>query len=62
MATAVKDITITEHLARREAVENALTDLRLEGLFPTIDVQQLLRKFADGDLNEAELLVAVLPK
>jgi hypothetical protein len=62
MATAVKDISISEHLARREAVENALTDLRLEGLFPSDDVSALLHRFAEGDLTETELLAAVLPR
>ena len=62
MATAVKDIPISEHLARREAVENALTDLRLEGLFPSDDVRTLLQRFAEGDLSESELLAAVLPR
>ncbi len=61
MATAIKDIAITEHLARRQAVENALTDLRLEGLFPSDDVVKLLQRYADGDLNERDLLAAVLP-
>lgn len=60
MATAVKDITITEHLARREAVENALTDLRLEGLFPSDDVVKLLQRYAEGDLTEQDLFAAVL--
>jgi len=61
MATAVKDITISEHLARREAIENALTDLRLEGLYPSDNVINLLQRYADGELAEQELLSAVLP-
>jgi hypothetical protein len=38
---AARPIAVSESLSRREAVENAVADLRFEGLAPTSDVQLL---------------------
>lgn len=64
MATtaASRAISVSECLLRREALENALTDLRLEGLTPTPDMQLLLERFINGDLNEEQLIKAVLAR
>jgi hypothetical protein len=62
MATlaAPKGITVSEALLRREAVENAIADLRLEGLAPTADVRLIFEQFVQGDLTEEQLMNAVL--
>jgi len=57
---AANEITVSEALARREAVSNALTDLRLEGLKPSPAVLTVLRRYAAGGIDEAELLSRVL--
>ena len=41
---------------RREAVDNAITDLRLEGLAPSAEVKLALERFVQGDLSDEELL------
>jgi len=53
-------ITVSESLCRREAVTNAIADLRLEGLAPTARVQALLNEFVAGELTEQQLIAAVL--
>jgi hypothetical protein len=61
-ATAPRAIPVSECLLRREAVENALADLRLEGLAPTADAQLLFEQFVQGDLTEEQLVNAVLAR
>jgi hypothetical protein len=57
---APRAITVSEDLLRREAVGNAVADLRLEGLAPAADVQLLFQRFIEGDLTEEQLINAVL--
>ncbi len=59
-AAAPRAITVSECLLRREAVGNAVADLRLEGLAPAADVQLLFQRFIEGDLTEEQLVDAVL--
>jgi Antitoxin VbhA len=59
-AAAPRAITVSEGLLRREAVGNAVADLRLEGLAPAADVQLLFQRFIEGDLTEEQLINAVL--
>lgn len=58
MSTAVapRTIAVSERLLRREAVDNAITDLRLEGLAPSAQVRLALERFVQGDLSDEELL------
>ena len=62
MATLVtpREITVSESLCRREAVTNALADLRLEGLAPTHSVLALLEEFVAGERSEEQLIAAVI--
>ena len=62
MATlaAPRAITVSESLCRREAVTNAIADLRLEGLAPTARVETLFDMFVAGELGEQQLIAAVL--
>lgn len=53
-------ITVSEGLVRREAVENAVSDLRLEGLTPTAATRLLFEKFVQGALTEDQLMNAIL--
>ena len=53
-------ITVSEGLLRREAVENAVADLRLEGLAPTPDARLLFEQFVRGELTEDQLVNAIL--
>jgi len=55
----LKAIAVSESLLRREAVENAVADLRLEGLAPTADARLIFEQFVGGYLIEEELLNAV---
>lgn len=57
---ATLEITVSESLCRREAVTNAVADLRLEGLTPTARVQGVLNDFVAGELSEEQLLAAIL--
>jgi hypothetical protein len=57
---APRAITVSESLRRREAVENAIADLRLEGLAPTADARLLFEQFVQGELTEEQLAAAVL--
>jgi hypothetical protein len=43
-------------------VDNAVADLRLEGLAPTADVQLFFEQFVQGDLTEEQLIIAVLAR
>jgi hypothetical protein len=61
-ATATRAIPVSECLFRREAVQNAMADLRLEGLAPTTDAQLLFEQFVQGDLTEEQLVNAVLAR
>lgn len=56
MAVAPRTIAVSERLLRREAVDNAITDLRLEGLAPSAQVRLALERFVQGDLSDEELL------
>lgn len=47
MATCARAITGSESLARMDAVSNALTDLRLEGLAPELEVLKRLKPLPD---------------
>lgn len=61
-ATAPRAIAVSECLLRREAVENAVADLRLEGLAPTPDARLFFEKFVQGDLTEEQLVNAILAR
>lgn len=62
MATiaAPRSIPVSEALLRREAAENAIADLRLEGLVPSETVLALLDRFIQGELSEEQLIDAVI--
>jgi hypothetical protein len=64
MATmaAPRAISVSEVLLRREAAENAIADLRLEGLAPSENVLALLNKFIQGELTGEELVGAVIAR
>jgi len=53
---------VSERLLRREAVENSIADLRLEGLAPTADAQLLFEQFVQGELTEEQLVNAILAR
>jgi hypothetical protein len=53
-------ITVSEGLVRREAVDNAVADLRLEGLTPTAAARLLFEQFVQGALTEEQLVSAIL--
>jgi hypothetical protein len=61
-AAAPRAITVSECLLRHEAVENAVADLRLEGLAPTTDVRLLLEQFVQGELSEEQLVRIILAR
>lgn len=61
-AAAPRAITVSEGLLRREAVENAVADLRLEGLGATTDVRLVLQQFVQGELSEEQLVRTVLAR
>ena len=64
MATvaAPKAMTVSEGLLRREALENAIADLRLEGLAPTADARLVFEQFVQGHLTEEQLVNAILAR
>jgi hypothetical protein len=63
MSIAVpRAITVSEGLLRREAVENAVADLRLEGLAPTADARLLFERFVQGEITEEQLVNAILAR
>jgi hypothetical protein len=47
---------------RHEAVENALADLRLEGLSPSSDAMLLFERYANGELTDQGLVNAILAR
>lgn len=59
---APRQIPISESLLRREAVENAIADLRLEGLTPTCKAATLFERYVSGELSEQDLLDAILAR
>jgi hypothetical protein len=59
---APRAITVSEGLLRREAVENAIADLRLEGLAPTADARLFFERFVQGELTEEQLANAILAR
>jgi Antitoxin VbhA len=59
---SASSITVSEGLLRREAVLNALTDLRLEGLKPSTEIVVLLGRYSNGEINEAELIGRALAR
>ena len=59
---APRAIPVAECLLRREAVENAIADLRLEGLAPTADARLVFEQFVRGDFTEEQLVNAVLAR
>jgi len=61
-ATEPHAIAVSERLLRRQAVDNSVTDLRLEGLAPSAHARLLLERFVRGELTGEELLNAVLPR
>jgi antitoxin VbhA-like protein len=61
-ATVPRVIPVSERLLRREAVEVAIADLRLEGLAPTADARLLFERFVQGDLTDERLLSAILAR
>lgn len=61
-AAAPRSIAVSESLHRREAVENAVADLRLEGLAPTFDARLLFEQFVQGELTEEQLVNAILAR
>ena len=64
MATlaAARPIAVSESLLRREAVENAVADLRLEGLAPTYEALLLFERYANGELTDQDLVNAILAR
>ena len=64
MATlaAARPIAVSESLLRHEAVENALADLRLEGLTPTPEAQVLFERYVKGELTDRDLVSAILAR
>jgi len=57
---ASKTIAVSESFLRREAVDNAVADLRLEGLAPTADARLQFERFIQGDLTGEQLVNAIL--
>jgi len=53
---------VSESLLRHEAVENALADLRLEGLSPTSQAMLLFEQYANGELTDQQLVNAILAR
>ena len=62
MATlaAPRQISVSESLLRHEAVENALADLRLEGLIPSSRARLLFERYVSGELMDQDLVNAIL--
>jgi hypothetical protein len=58
--TAPESITVSEHLQRRQALEEALANHRLEGLAPSAEARLLFEQFVQGKLTEEQLMNAVL--
>jgi hypothetical protein len=47
---------------RHEAVENALTDIRLEGLATTPEARLLFERYVNGELTDQDLVNAILAR
>jgi hypothetical protein len=64
MATlaAALPIPVSESLLRHEAVENALADLRLEGLSPSSQAMLLFERYVSGELTDQDLVNAILAR
>jgi hypothetical protein len=64
MSTAAtpRAITVSDCLLRRKAVDNAVADLRLEGLAPTAEARLLFEQFVKGELTEEQLVNAILAR
>jgi hypothetical protein len=64
MATlaAARPIAVSESLLRHEAVENALADLRLEGLTPSSEALLLFERYVNGDMTDQDLVNAILAR
>jgi hypothetical protein len=64
MATlaAARPIAVSESLLRHEAVQNALADLRLEGLTPTAEARLLFERYVNGELTDRDLVSAILAR
>ena len=60
--TAPRPIAISESLLRQEAVENAIADLRLEGLSPSSEAQFLFERYVQGHLTYQDLVNAILAR
>ena len=54
--TPIVPITVSERLLRREAVDDAFTDLRLEGLAISPDARLVLEQFVQGEITEEQLV------
>ncbi len=59
---AARPIAVSESLLRREAVENAVADLRLEGLAPSSEALLLFERYANGELTDQDLVNAILAR
>jgi Antitoxin VbhA len=64
MATlaAARPIAVSESLLRHEAVENALADLRLEGLTPSSEALLLFERYVNGAVTDQDLVNAILAR
>jgi hypothetical protein len=62
LLAAARPIAISESLLRREAVENAVADLRLEGLTPTSEARLLFERYVNGELTDQDLVNAILAR
>ena len=59
---AARPIAVSESLLRHEAVENALADLRLEGLTPSSEALLLFERYVNGDMTDQDLVNAILAR
>lgn len=64
MATlaAPRQVSVSESLLRHEAVENALADLRLEGLTPRAETKLLFERYISGELTDQDLVNAIVAR
>jgi len=62
VAAIAHPIAVSERLRRREAVENAFADLRLEGLAPTPEARLIMERFVQGELTEEQVVRAILAR
>lgn len=64
MATlaAPRQISVSERLLRHEAVENALADLRLEGLTPSYEATAVFERYITSELTDQGLVNAILAR